>query len=46
MESKAERTVSYLQFIDCTHGAVKQNKEPYDRPPKQQEKRYSTKRKF
>ena len=37
MKSKLEGTVNYLQFIDCTLDAVKQNEEPQDTPLKQQE---------
>ena len=37
MESKLGGAVNYLQFVDCTLDAAKQNKKPYDRPPKQQE---------
>ena len=40
MESKLESTVNYLQFIDCTFDAPKQNEEPQDRPPKQQDEAY------
>ena len=40
MESKLEGTVNYLQFVDCTVYAAKQNEEPQDRPPKQQEEAY------
>ena len=40
MESKLHATVNYLQFVDCILDAAKQNKEPYDRPPKQQEEVY------
>ena len=32
--------VNYLQFIDCTHDAVKQNEESQDIPPMQQEETY------
>ena len=37
MESKLEGTVNYLQFDDWTLDAAKQNKEPQDMLPKQQE---------
>ena len=40
MENKLEGTVNYLQFINCNLDAAKQNEEPYDRPPKQQEEAY------
>ena len=40
MESKLEGTVNYLQFVDCTPDAAKQNEKPQDRPPKQQEEAY------
>ena len=40
MESKLEGTVTCLQFFDCTLDAAKQNEEPLDRPPKQQEEDY------
>ena len=40
MESKLYGTVNYLQFVDCTIDAAKQNEEPKDRPPKQQEEAY------
>ena len=40
MESKLEGIVNYLQFIDCTLDATKQNEELQDRPPKQQEETY------
>ena len=40
METKLKGTVNYLQFIDCTLDAVKQNEEQQDRPPKQQEEAY------
>ena len=33
MESKPESAVNYLQFIDCTLDAAKQNEELQDRPP-------------
>ena len=32
MESTPERAVNYLQFIDCTLDATKQNEELQDRP--------------
>ena len=37
MESKLEDAVTYLQFVDCTLDAAKQNEEPQDRPLQQQE---------
>ena len=40
MESKLRGTVNYLQFFDCALDAAKQNKEPCDRPPKQQTEAY------
>ena len=40
MESKLECTVNYLQFVDCTLDAAKQNGGPQDRPLQQQEKAY------
>ena len=40
MESKLEGAVNYLQFVDCTLDAAKQNEEPQDRPPKHQEEAY------
>ena len=40
MKSKLEGTVNYLQFIDCTLDTEKQNEEPQDKPPKQQEEAY------
>ena len=40
MESKLEGTVNYLQVVDYTLDAAKQNKEPQDRPPKQQRGAY------
>ena len=40
MESKPERTVNYLQFVDCTLDAAKQNEELQDSPPQQQERAY------
>ena len=40
MESKLEGTVNYLKFIACALDAVKQNEEPQDMPPKQQEEAY------
>ena len=40
MESKLEGTINYLQFVDCTPGAAKENEEPQDRPPKLQEEAY------
>ena len=40
MKSKLDGTVNYLQFVDCTLDSAKQNEEPYDKPPKQQEEAY------
>ena len=40
MKSKLEGTVYYLQFVDYTLNAAKQNDEPQDRPPEQQEEAY------
>ena len=40
MESKLEDTVNYLQFIDCTFDAKKQNEEPQNRSPKKQQEGY------
>ena len=40
MESKLEDTVTYLQFVDCTLDAAKQNEESQDRTPKQQGEAY------
>ena len=40
MESKLEDTVNYLQFVDCSLDAAKENEEPQDRPLKQQEEAY------
>ena len=40
MESKLECTINYLQFVDGTLDAAKQNEEPQDRPPQQQEEAY------
>ena len=40
MESKLEGTVNFLRFVDCTLDAAKQNEEPQDRSPKQQEQVY------
>ena len=40
MKSKLVGTLNYLQFVDCTLDAAMHNKEPYDRPPKQQEEAY------
>ena len=40
MESKLESTVNYLQFVDCTLDAEKQNEKPQNGPPKQQDKAY------
>ena len=36
MESKLESTVNYLQFVECTLDAGKQNEELQNRPPQQQ----------
>ena len=36
MESKLEGTVNYLQFVDCTLDAAKENEEPQE----QQEEAY------
>ena len=33
MESPPEHAVNYLQFVDCTRDAAKQNEELQDRPP-------------
>ena len=44
MESKLEGTVNYLQFVACNLDAAKQNEEPQDKLPKQQENQ-SSKRK-
>ena len=40
MDSKPERAVHYLQFVDCTLDAAKQNEELQDRPSLQQEQAY------
>ena len=40
MKSKLEGTVTYLQFIDCTLNAEKQNEEQQNKPPQQQEESY------
>ena len=40
MESKREGTVSYFQFVDCILDAAKQNEEPNDWPPTQQDEAY------
>ena len=40
MENKLKSIVNYLQFVDCILDAAKQNEEPQDRPPKQQEDAY------
>ena len=37
MERKLKSTDNYLQFVDCTLAAAKQNEEAWARPPKQQE---------
>ena len=37
MKSKLEGTVHYLQFVECTLDAAKENEETQDRPPNQQE---------
>ena len=39
-ESKLVSAVNYLPFIGSTHNAVRQNEEPYNKPPKQQERAY------
>ena len=40
MDSTPEHAVNYLDVIDCSLDAAKQNEELQDRPPKQQEKAY------
>ena len=40
MESKLKGTVTYLQFVDCTLDAAKQNEESQNRPPDQQVEAY------
>ena len=40
MESKVKGTVNYFQFVDCTLDAAKQNEEPQEMLPKQQEEAY------
>ena len=40
MESKLEGTLNYLQFVDCSFDAAKENEEPQDRSLKQQEEAY------
>ena len=40
MECKLECTVNYLQFVDSTLDAAKQNEEPQDRPAQEQEEAY------
>ena len=40
MESKLQGTVNYFQFADCIFDAARQNEDPQDRPPKQQEESY------
>ena len=40
MESNHEAAVNYLQFIDCTLDAAKQNEELQHRPKQQQEEAY------
>ena len=40
MESELEGSINHLQFVDCILNAAKQNEEPQDRPPKQQEEAY------
>ena len=40
MDTKPERAANYLQFVDCTLDAAKQNEELQDRPPQQQEDAY------
>ena len=37
MESKTERTVNYLQFIEGTLDAARQHEKLQNRPPQQQE---------
>ena len=37
MENKLGGTVNYIKFVDCTLDAAKQNEEPQEKPPKQQE---------
>ena len=33
MKTKRKDTVNYLQFVDCTLDAAKQNEESQERPP-------------
>ena len=40
MESKPERAVNFLQFVDCTLYAAKQNEVLQDRPLQWQEEVY------
>ena len=40
MANKLEGAANYLPFIECTRDAAKQNEEPQNRPPKQQEEAY------
>ena len=40
MECKPEYAVNYLQFVDCTLKAAKQNEVLQDRPPRWQEEAY------
>ena len=40
LESKPERAVNYLQYVDCTLDAAKQNEDIQDRPSQQQEEAY------
>ena len=40
MKSKLEHTVNYIQFVYSILDAAKQNEEPWDRPPNQQEEAY------
>ena len=40
MESKPERAVNYLQFVDCSIDAAQQNGKLQDRPPQWQEEAY------
>ena len=40
MKSMPEGIVNYLRFVNCTLNTAKQNEEPQDRPPKQQEEAY------
>ena len=40
MKSKLKSTVKYLQFVDCTLDAAKENDASQDMPPPKQEKAY------